>query len=72
MFKNEKWPESCIWPKPEKDGFGDFWDAEDAYMEAVDDETEELLAIKEYYDSLVEEGRLNEDYSLDEDREEAG
>ena len=70
MFKNEKWPENCIWPKPVKDGVGDFWDADDAYMEAIDDETEELLAIKEYYDSLVEEGRLNEDYSLNEDYDE--
>lgn len=71
MFKNEKWPENCIWPKPVKDGVGDFWDADDAYMEAIDGETEELLAIKEYYDSLVEEGRLNEDYSLNGDYDES-
>lgn len=27
----------------------------------------EILDIKEYFDSLVESGRLNEDYTLNED-----
>ncbi len=63
----KSWPEGCIWPKPAENGF--FWEAEDADRLPLDEEAQELLDIKEYFDELVEEGRLNEDYSLNEDYE---
>lgn len=68
--KNERkvWPTGCIWPEPLEAGFGDYWEAEDVeLMEAVDEDIRDLLEIKEYMDALVEDGRLCEDYSLNED-----
>ena len=70
MLKNEKWPENCIWPEPLWDGNGMPWEADDLLLSPLDEECEDLLEIKEYFDSLVEEGRLNPDYSLNEDYEE--
>ncbi len=70
MSKNKKWSENCLWPEPIWDGEGMPWEADDLILSSLDDEAEELLEIKEYFDSLVEEGRLNEDYSLNEDYEE--
>lgn len=66
MSKTDLWPDNCLWPEPvNENGInGEYWEADDVALMAVDDETEELLAIKEYYDGLVGEGRLNEDYSL--------
>ena len=58
------WPENCPWPEPVEWSF--HYDEDTIPME-VDEETDELLEIKEYFDSLVESGRLNEDYSLNED-----
>ena len=66
MSKN-KWPENCTWPEPIWDGEGDFWEAEDAWGLALDEDGEDLLDIKEYMDGLVAEGRLNADYTLSED-----
>ena len=63
----QKWPDNCVWPEPMPEGFGEQWDEEDASLVRLDEEGEELLEIKEYFDQLVEEGRLNEDYSLNED-----
>ena len=40
-----------------------------AEMSELDEDARELLDIKEYYDGLVESGRLNEDYILNEDYE---
>ena len=70
MLKNEEWPANCPWPRPLKDGEGDYWDAEDAGLLPVDEEIENLLEIKEYYDGLVDEGILDEDYRLNPDCEE--
>ena len=69
MSKTDLWPDNCLWPEPvNENGInGEYWEADDVALMAVDDETEELLAIKEYYDGLVDEGRLNEDYSFNED-----
>ena len=71
--KFKSWPKDCPWPEP---GYSDdVWEPEDASSMPIDDELQDLLDIKEYMDGLVEEGRLNEDYSLnadfdDEDSEE--
>ena len=70
MRKERKWPENCVWPEPIWDGEGDFWDEDLAEMSELDEDGEELLDIKAYMDELVEEGRLNPDYSLNEDYEE--
>ena len=76
MFKNQEnklkkqWPENCIWPEPLHDGLGMQWDAEDVELMDLDEEGQDLLEIKEYFDSLVESGRLNEDYSLNEEYDE--
>ena len=70
VLKNRKWPENCIWPAPIWDGVGGMpWEADDFMPDELDEGGQELLEIREYFDSLVEEGRLNEDYSLNEDYE---
>ncbi len=71
MSKTDQWPDNCIWPEPVNDNEvnGEYWGADDAALMAVDDEAEELLAIREYYDGLVAEGQLNEDYGINEDYE---
>lgn len=71
MSKDKKiknWPKDCLWPEP---GHSDnCWEAEDAESLPIDEVCQELLDIKVYMDSLVEKGRLNDDYSLNEDFEE--
>ena len=68
--KTLKWPENCIWPEPEDpDALGSIWDVDDAEDMALDPEGQELVEIGEYMDFLVSEGRLNGDYSLNEDFE---
>ena len=70
MSKNRKWPENCVWPEPAWNGGGIWWEEDEVDPMLLDEEGQELLEIKEYFDTLVEEGRLNEDYSLNEDYEE--
>ena len=65
--KRKEWPVDCAWPEPIPEGRGPFWEEDEIDPLTADDETEELLDIKEYFDSLVESGRLNEDYSLNEE-----
>lgn len=67
--QRKAWPKGCVWPEPVWDSFlgGEYWSAEDAEMMTTDEDVEDLLEIREYMDSLVDEGRLNEDYSLNED-----
>ena len=66
--KIKAWPKDCKWPEP---GYSDnCWEAEDAENLPIDDECQDLLDIKEYMDRLVKEGRLNDDYSLNEDFDE--
>lgn len=61
--KVKNWPADCVWPEPVSDTlFGPEWDPEDLWDIAVDEEGEVLLEIKEYFDSLVREGRLDEDF----------
>ena len=64
--KKKPWPENCPWPEPTVCGY----DYDEGTVGGIyDDETQELLEIKEYFDSLVYSRRLNEDYSLNEDYE---
>ena len=48
-------------------GEGMQWDVDMVDPFTLDDEGEELLSIKDYFDSLVASGRLNDDYSWNED-----
>ena len=64
MSKNRRWPENCVWPEPARDGEGSWWEFDEVDPFLLDEDGKELLEIREYYDRLVEEGRLNEDYSL--------
>ena len=70
MHKNKRWPENCVWPEPVWDGEGVAWEEDDVDPMLLDEDGRELLEIKEYFDTLVEEGRLHEDYSLNEYYEE--
>ena len=72
--QRKAWPEGCIWPEPVWDSIwgGNYWDVEDADLMKTDEDMEDLLEIREYMDSLVDEGRLNADYSLNEDYVEEG
>lgn len=65
--RRKPWPAECVWPEPLTEGEGESWDADDARMLKLDAAGEELLDIKAYFDACVEEGRLNEDYSLNEE-----
>ena len=67
---DKTWPANCIWPEPLYDGYGSFWDEDLISVDTLDEEGEELLDIKEYFDSLVECGRLDENYNLNTDYEE--
>lgn len=63
--KSKEWPKDCPWPRP---GFSDnCWEPEDAESMPVDEECQDLLDIKDYMDGLVEYGRLNDDYSINQD-----
>ena len=69
MSKNRRWPENCVWPEPAREGQGCWWEIDEVDPFLLDEDGQELLEIREYFDRLVEEGRLNEDYSLNEDYE---
>ena len=75
MFKSSEkktgkpWPKDCIWPEPLHNGYGMQWEYDLVTEDTLDEDGQELMEIKEYFDSLVEEGRLNDDYSLNEDYE---
>ena len=68
-MKRKPWPRDCIWPEPLKVGECMQWD-EDLLPESLDERAQELMDIKDYFDSLVESGRLYEDYTLNPDYEE--
>ena len=61
------WPADCVWPRPQLADSGSYWEAEYADSLPVDSDAEDLLEIKDYFDDLVSEGRLNPDYTLNED-----
>lgn len=69
MSKNKRWPENCVWPEPEREGEGTWWELDEVDPFLLDESCQDLMEIRDYYDKLVEEGRLNEDYSLNEDYE---
>ena len=55
------WPENCPWSKPKY--YGIEYD-EDLDFDGHDEGIRNLFEIKEYYDSLVQGGILNWDYTL--------
>ena len=61
------WPKNCPWPEPIYDGHGADWSEDWTDADTLDEEAAALLEIKEYYDSLVEKGLLDENYGLNED-----
>lgn len=80
MSKNQKnaekhrkpWPADCLWPEPLWEGNGDSWTADEIDLEwfaRTCPQGKDLADVKEYMDHLVEIGRLNPDYSFDEDYE---
>lgn len=56
MRKNKRWPKNCVWPEPAWDGEGVAWEEDDVDPMLLDEDGRELLEIKEYFDTLVEEG----------------
>ena len=68
-MKRKPWPRDCIWPEPLHAGEGMQWE-EDLLPESLDERAQELMDIKDYFDSLVESGRLYEDYTLNPNYEE--
>ena len=60
----KQWPEDCIWPRPVMNNEGGYWEADTVYGLTIDEETEQLLFIKDYYDDMVEEGKLDSVYRL--------
>lgn len=50
---------NCVWPEPAWNGGGIWWEEDDVDPMLLDEDGRELLEIKEYFDTLVEEGRLN-------------
>ena len=68
-MNRKPWPRDCIWPEPLHAGEGMQWD-EELLPESLDERAQELMDIKDYFDSLVESGRLYEDYTLNPDYEE--
>lgn len=67
--KLNPWPADCAWPEPFAPGEGIIWDYDLADGFDLDEEGEELLAVRKYFDQLVEEGILHDDYSFNEDYE---
>lgn len=67
--ERKPWPADCPWPEPLWEGEGPDWDPELAEMMELDSEGEDLKEIGEYMDAQVKLGRLNPDYSLNEDYE---
>ncbi|SFB66356.1 ribonuclease III domain-containing protein [Ruminococcus albus] len=71
MSENKCWPEKCVWPEPVWNGEGVYanTDPELLNYDELDDDGKELFDIRAYFDEQVELGRLNPDYTLNEDYE---
>lgn len=62
--KRKKWPENCVWPAPiDPYNGGEPYDP-DMYLDYNNDELNEMMEIKEYFDELVEEEVLDDEYHL--------
>ena len=64
--KKKQWPENCVWPKPLQRGEGDHWDFDDVDPMETDEEVNDLVEIKDYIEELLDQGILDEDYTLPE------
>ena len=72
MSKNKCWPANCVWPEPIRNLEEEYVDTDlvlSDYFE-LDEGGKELLDIREYMDEQVELGRLNPDYTLNEEYDE--
>ena len=56
MSKNRRWPENCAWPEPVWNGDGVAWEIDEVDPFLLDGDGQELVEIREYFDTLVEEG----------------
>lgn len=65
--KRKPWPKGCVWPEPLWNGEGGtVWD-EDFLPLDVDEDAEYYTEVKGYFDGLVRDGRLDEEYCLSEE-----
>lgn len=64
MNRQNEWPKHSIWPKPLNPSFASPWFLDTAMLCDLDEYGEELRDIKEYFDDLVSEGILNENYEV--------
>ena len=60
------WPENCPWSKPK---YYEIEYDDDLDFDGRDEGIRDLFEIKEYYDSLVQGGILNWDYTLHKEEE---
>ena len=72
MSENKCWPENCVWLEPIWNGEGEYAETDPALLDEseLDDDGKELMEIRKYFDEQVELGRLNPDYTLNEEYEE--
>jgi len=63
IAKKSRWPKECMWPAPIGEYGGINWD-EDMIPCELDEATENLVEIKDYFNQLVEDERLDEKYYL--------
>lgn len=70
--RRKPWPADCLWPEPLWNGNGYSWSADEIdidWLARTCPQGKDLADVKEYMEHLVEIGRLNQDYSLNEDYE---
>jgi len=60
----KNWPRNCVWPKPANELSYGFCDVDDAHLLHLDEYLEDLLEIKDYYDNMLDEGLLDDDYRI--------
>ena len=58
------WPKDLPWAEPLFGGCGIEWDGDLVPLDGLDDEAEDLMDIKDYYDSLMDDGILDSNYTL--------
>lgn len=68
--RKKEWPRDCVWPEPiDKNSCWYTTSWEDAELYDLNEEGDDLLETKVYYDGLVEDGILDDSYHLTEENE---